>query len=275
MNSRIRYLLHHPFEVGADDVPALQDEIDRYPYFPTLRLLMLFGLKEHDHPSFREELKLAAIQSPSRVALYHYLQKDRKATPEEEKEKKTERVPEEIVEISRAPESEEKEAQIKEESIGSEATDPTPEQISIPTTEDEVEPEIPESINEETEDKRSESHEFTFSEWLNRPAADKPKEELNPTEKEIKYKLIDEFIEKAPKITTVSKDSIPDPARPRPDMTPEYSDLMTETLAQIYLEQKKYDKAIRAYKILGLKYPDKDRIFSDKIREIENMRDAR
>jgi hypothetical protein len=33
--------------------------------------------------------------------------------------------------------------------------------------------------------------------------------------------------------------------------------LMTETLARVYLEQKKYQKAIQAYEILILKYPEK------------------
>ena len=35
------------------------------------------------------------------------------------------------------------------------------------------------------------------------------------------------------------------------------SSIMTETLAKIYLEQKKYTKAIQAYEILILKYPEK------------------
>jgi hypothetical protein len=36
----------------------------------------------------------------------------------------------------------------------------------------------------------------------------------------------------------------------------DHSSLMTETLAKVYLEQKKY-KAIQAYEILILKYPEK------------------
>ena len=47
---------------------------------------------------------------------------------------------------------------------------------------------------------------------------------------------------------------------------------MTETLAQIYADQRKYDKALRAYRILSLKYPDKKEYFEDKIQAIENLR---
>jgi hypothetical protein len=40
---------------------------------------------------------------------------------------------------------------------------------------------------------------------------------------------------------------------------------MTETLARVYLEQKKISKAIQAYEILILKYPEKSSFFADRI----------
>jgi virulence-associated protein VapD len=45
--------------------------------------------------------------------------------------------------------------------------------------------------------------------------------------------------------------------------------LMTETLAKVYLEQKKYQKAIQAYEILILKYPEKISFFADRISDIK------
>ena len=45
--------------------------------------------------------------------------------------------------------------------------------------------------------------------------------------------------------------------------------LMTETLAKVYLEQKKYQKAIQAYEILILKYPEKSSFFADRISDIK------
>ena len=47
--------------------------------------------------------------------------------------------------------------------------------------------------------------------------------------------------------------------------------LMTETLARVYLEQKKYQKAIQAYQILILKYPEKSSFFADRILDIKNL----
>ena len=46
---------------------------------------------------------------------------------------------------------------------------------------------------------------------------------------------------------------------------------MTETLARVYLEQKKYKKAIQAYKILSLKYPEKSGFFADRLKMVEKI----
>ncbi len=47
--------------------------------------------------------------------------------------------------------------------------------------------------------------------------------------------------------------------------------LMTETLAKIYLEQGHYDKAITAYEILSLKYPQKSSLFANQIKAIKQI----
>ncbi len=46
---------------------------------------------------------------------------------------------------------------------------------------------------------------------------------------------------------------------------------MTETLAKIYFEQKKFNEAIKAYEILCLKYPEKISLFADQIKIIKNI----
>ncbi|WP_136668482.1 tetratricopeptide repeat protein [Flavobacterium sp. H122] len=125
---------------------------------------------------------------------------------------------------------------------------------------------------------KSETH--SFQEWLQlsklkpieRENSEENSAENNSSEpkKEIveKMKLIDKFIENNPKIAP-PKENIP---------VPEYiikkeetSYLMTETLAKIYLEQKKYSKAIQAYEILILKYPEKSSLFADRILDIKDL----
>ena len=258
MNARISHLINNPFEVGNEDIALLQDEIEKYPYFSTLRTLLLFGLKDFDHSSYQEELKKTSIHSPSRVALYHYLQREKQESTEEISPETT------LIETVQEIELEEKmetaidpvefaEIQLDDEIILTEETQSEVKQ---------AEPDISHS-------------ELTFSEWLSLSKSSSEKKENPPSEKDIKFQLIEEFIEKSPKISPINKNADISLPTKRTENPYEYSDLMTESLAQIYTEQKKYDKAIRAYKILSLKYPEKSEFFADKISEIEYLMDSK
>ncbi|MFH6989062.1 tetratricopeptide repeat protein [Flavobacterium collinsii] len=87
-------------------------------------------------------------------------------------------------------------------------------------------------------------------------------------EKKKKAELIDKFIETNPKISPIKQTAITQTVQS--DLNKEdNSYLMTETLARVYLEQKKYTKAIQAYEILILKYPEKISFFADRISDIK------
>ncbi len=86
-----------------------------------------------------------------------------------------------------------------------------------------------------------------------------------------KFELIDEFIANNPKIKPADKSA---PSRNLATENPIAPDeLMTETLARVYLAQKKYKKAIQAYKILILKNPEKSGFFADQIRAIKKIQE--
>ena len=89
-------------------------------------------------------------------------------------------------------------------------------------------------------------------------------------EKQKKNKLIDKFIETSPKIPPIKHD-VPSTTLIFEPSNPDNSYLMTETLARVYLEQKKYARAIQAYQILILKYPEKSSFFADRILDIKNL----
>ncbi len=126
------------------------------------------------------------------------------------------------------------------------------------------------------------SEKHSFSEWLQltkaepikrkeeeTEAIEPQKEEKLQEEKRKKEELINRFIETNPKIIpNKNMSSVPVFIEKNED---DQSFLMTETLAKIYLEQKKYQKAIQAYEILILKYPEKSSLFADRISNIKML----
>ena len=85
--------------------------------------------------------------------------------------------------------------------------------------------------------------------------------------------LIDRFIRTNPRIkpSSDSESSGRDFSQPVQEILSEQ--VMTETLARIYVRQKKYDRAVEAYHILMLKNPKKSSFFADRIKELEKLRD--
>jgi hypothetical protein len=96
----------------------------------------------------------------------------------------------------------------------------------------------------------------------------KVKAEIIDLQKKKKAEIIDKFIETNPKISPIKQTAIT-PAVQFDLNKEDNSYLMTETLARVYLEQKKYTKAIQAYEILILKYPEKISFFADRISDIK------
>jgi len=95
------------------------------------------------------------------------------------------------------------------------------------------------------------------------------KVEVVHDEKKKKAQIIDQFIAANPKIPPIKPTPITLPTTQFDINQDDNSYLMTETLARVYLEQKKYTKAIQAYEILILKYPEKISFFADRISDIK------
>ncbi|PIF33046.1 hypothetical protein CLU81_3618 [Flavobacterium sp. 9] len=118
---------------------------------------------------------------------------------------------------------------------------------------------------EETQEKVTPQEEEKKTE---EPTEIKADDEELDEEKKKKAEIIDKFIETNPKISPIKQTAIT-PAVQFNINQEDNSYLMTETLARVYLEQKKYTKAIQAYEILILKYPEKISFFADRISDIK------
>ena len=107
----------------------------------------------------------------------------------------------------------------------------------------------------------------TWKSWLKIDRS----EIVTPSEQDKKAAIIDKFIENNPKISPIKEDVDFIVKEKSNDI----SHLMTETLAQLYVEQKLYTKAIQAYKILQEKHPEKTEEFEERIEEIKRSRNIK
>ena len=103
---------------------------------------------------------------------------------------------------------------------------------------------------------------YSFLDWFDVINDDMPKVEE-------KIDLIDEFIKNSPKIKINNDYEVRSSFKTDQKIKDE---LITETLAKIYVKQEKFNKAIKAYEILSLKYPKKSSFFADQINDIKKLK---
>lgn len=109
----------------------------------------------------------------------------------------------------------------------------------------------------------------TWKNWLKidrTQPTELPKEPIKI--EELKSKAIEKFIETEPKISQL-KEETSFVVKEKPT---DVSHLMTETLANLYTEQKLYSKAIKAFEILKQKFPEKTSQYEEKINEIKELK---
>jgi len=104
-------------------------------------------------------------------------------------------------------------------------------------------------------DQESFKQEISFLDWISKtkPTPIKSNIKIN-NESNIDFKLNDLRVKKHNDKIKIRK-----------------KDYMTETLAKLYIKQEKFEDALKAYKILCLKYPEKIILFADQIKIIKNQ----
>lgn len=266
-------ILRHPQGVNEQQTAELKQLLEEYPYFQSARAIYLKGLKNQDSYSYNQELKRTAAHTTDRSILFDYITSDtfNQNFISEVQQKLQEEINNiDVVDEEEIPtfiaETSTYDAQV----LNPDLFEVKEESDEIATAEENL------AIGKPLEFDKTETH--SFQEWLKlsslKPIERKEaEEEKNTVETQVKkpskFDLIDKFIAENPKIKPSKKQvSLKNLSKENSFNSDE---LMTETLAKVYLEQKNYKKAKQAYRILSLKYPEKSGFFADRISEVEKI----
>ncbi len=270
-------LLQNPNTLTEKQTAELEVILVEFPYFQSAVAIRLKGLYSQNSFRYNLELKKAAAQTTDRTVLFDFITSEYFGVKETDIHQ-IEVFDTEVIsanwitphdKLEQSLMTSIKSAEVELELIVEEKPEEKPIQ-SAPDLE------IGKPLTFSTSDK------FSFDQWLQLTKA-KPvvreqateqtkikvqKKKQTDPDRLKKLELIDKFIQTNPKINpdkNVSTHSLIEPK------SQDSSTLMTETLAKVYLEQKKYQKAIDAYEILILKYPEKSVFFADRIQNIKKL----
>ena len=269
------YLINKPNAINEQKTLALSNVLDEFPFFQSARALRLKGLYNEDSFKYNYALKVTAAHTTDRSVLFDFITSNSFTSIQKElfDKKADELLNIKVVDFESI--SNEKLIEAKpntlEQSIKTSIKSGSPENIQEETINVEERLDLGKPLDFSTDEKHS------FQEWLqlsrikpiNRSNEDinVPKNDVADDLKKKKIELINKFIESNPKISSV-KDSTTLSINIDIDKE-DNTYIMTETLARVYLEQKKYQKAIQAYEILILKYPEKSSFFANRISDIK------
>ncbi|WP_430813312.1 tetratricopeptide repeat protein [Carboxylicivirga sp. RSCT41] len=296
-------LVAEPALLNEESLPALNEIVEEFPWFQTGRMLLIKNLHTIEHLRFNGELKHSAAFIADRKRLFELIHNH--PVPSVEEKNEVEPVQETIEE-----QQVEKRAESKSSSVGIttkvssiadyfqaddvyETVDGGQIDFSV-MSDDKTEKEeassmvmpsvdflgyessefvgyeLKESID--PDEKKDESH--SFSDWLTMLRHAPVQSEEKPVKKK-SQQIIDNFLQiESPKIKpTPNKQESKAKANSAfdEDSDSNSDDLMSETLADIYIKQKHYDKAIGIYEKLGLKYPEKNAYFARRISDLEKL----
>ena len=233
----------------------------RYPYFQSAYVHYLKTLKAQEQYNYELILRKTAVLSPERETLHQWLEQDfaNGNSPKLQ-----------AVQTLAAPNAAIKET-VSTRTEDQNSEPPTIKAVNktIAATDDQKEGNKEKSIKKAKPKKKEVPVAMTYADWVIYSSKGKiqPKEKNSSLEEKIS--LIDTFLENRPKIPPVRQD------QPKVDLSAnnEFNkeELMTETLAKVYLQQKKFKKALYAYQILSLKYPEKNSFFADQIKKIKQL----
>ena len=240
----IYQLMENPSLLNRDTLPQLKQMIEDYPYFHAARILYLKNLAVLDDIHFSSELKKMIIYIPDRKKLFQ------------------------LIEGVKYHLDDEIEVFLKEENIDSFSLID-----SFLSSQDQGASADPNLLFRPT----------ATSDYLYWDLSNEPQKQPDDTGHKLQHQdLIDSFLEedqkRVPGLGLPDNDDkqygsfdFPVDDTGKLDESKASDDYFTETLAQIYIKQRRYEKALQIIKKLSLKYPEKNVYFADQIRFLEKL----
>ncbi|WP_438962747.1 hypothetical protein [Nonlabens sp.] len=267
-STHINELLSTPEKLSVNDLVILENTLKEYPWFQAARSVHLKGLHNESSPLYNNALQVAATHTGDRGVLFDFITspvfiQNRISNQIKKQQEFLKELPVEVETV-----------QIKEEDLNG--------SVNFKNTLDTDLFERPQvAIDKEPIQFKSDET-YSFTEWLKlttvkpieRTTIEKlpelTEEKKTPVQddRDQKMALIDQFLKANPKIKPSKEKK---PTTNLADLNTPKEQLMTETLAQVYLAQKNYLKAIQAYEILVLQHPEKSGFFADRIQQIKNL----
>ena len=252
-------LLAFPSKLNQEQTAGVFSIIKEFPYFQAARALYLKGLKNKESFKYNKTLKTTAAYTSDRSILFDFITSEAFSQNNVSEQLKHNHEGLKTIKVTAFED-------ISNPPITKIAA------IEVENKNDALETTL--NIGTPLEFRKGET--YSFSKWLQLTNISPIDRSDNVTKKTIrkqqtKQKLIDDFIEKSPKIKPLKTLEPTENLAEKPIL--ESDSLMTETLARIYLEQKNYEKALQSYKILSLKYPEKSSLFADQIIAIKKLQE--
>lgn len=252
--------MNDPSQMNREGMLQLKAVLEDYPCFTIARMLYLKSLLNLNDLHFSASLIKTAVSVPDRRRLYYFV------------EGKT--LPEQLEKPQAAPLESGGFSLIDRFLQGSTPTlAPLEEESETYTLAEEPIVEAP--------IKAEEGFVLNYAEFLTMQPdtnLDEPVQPMNGQD------LIDQFLERSgnsdpkmrlrPSLEKPEDEVATDDVAALEQMVSSFSlpeDSFTDTLAKIYLKQKRYDRALEIFKGLSLKYPEKIVYFADQIRFLENL----
>jgi tetratricopeptide (TPR) repeat protein len=257
--------LLHPELLDDRSLPLLENILEEYPYFQTARLLHVKNLSNQGSIRYDKELKKTAVWTTDRGKLFYLLDK-RVLLPVTESGKNFD-------DKKTTPDTAEADIDFSELTL---VTDFFETQTSFNHLPDEENDELNQLImtgSSQTATFFDVGDQINLEEFKNsfKKKKTEPISTIGSDDTSTRRnKLIDTFIVDQPRIVPRSEKET-DHLISEIKVKEENPELITDTLAQIYIKQGFYEKAINAYEKLSLKYPEKNSYFADQIRKIKQI----